>query len=59
MDKRDELEIREAIWWNLSPGEIGYNQPLEEFLGVSEREWRFYKLTGIKPAPWGGGGCRT
>lgn len=44
MDPQDELLIREAKWWNLQPGEIGYNTPLHTYLGLTEEQWTARKL---------------
>lgn len=40
MPIEDAIEIREAIWWNLRPGEPGADQPLHAFLGFTEEQWR-------------------
>lgn len=39
-DPSGELEAKEAAWWHLWPGEPGYTQPLHEYLGMTEQEWR-------------------
>lgn len=44
MDEQDEADIREAMWWNLSPGEIGYNQPIWAYCGYTEDAWRTRRL---------------
>ena len=44
IDPADELEIREAMWWNLQPGEPGYDQELREYLGFTEQEWLERKM---------------
>ena len=38
--KAATLEVREARWWYLRPGDPGYGTPLWKYLGFpSERAW--------------------
>lgn len=40
MDREEEVDIREAMWWQLGPGEVGYSQPIWAYCGFTEDEWR-------------------
>lgn len=44
VDPTGELEARETRWWLLHPGEPGYNQPLHEYLGFTEQQWREQRM---------------
>lgn len=45
-DQRDlRLQIKESRWWNLAPGEPGYDQPLHAYLGFTEEAWRCYAIS--------------
>lgn len=40
LDPEEEINIREAVWWHLSPGQIGYNQPIWAYCGFTEEAWQ-------------------
>ena len=44
LDRQEEADILEAAWWQLSPGEIGYNQPIWAYCGFTEDQWRQRRL---------------
>lgn len=44
LPEQDEVEIRESLWWHLNPGEIGYNQPIWAYCGMTEEAWRARRL---------------
>lgn len=45
-DARDlHLKAAERRWWYLEPGEFGYDQPLHEYLGMTEQQWREYAIS--------------
>lgn len=44
MDPDERVEILEATWWQLFPGQVGYNQPLWAYCGFASQElWNEWK----------------
>lgn len=44
MDRNEELLVREAAWWQLSPGDEGYDLPLWTYCGFASLEtWNQWK----------------
>lgn len=43
-DIKDEVEILESAWWLLEPGQVGYDQPIWAYCGMTEEQWEHRKL---------------
>lgn len=41
---KDEVEILESAWWQLEPGQSGYDQPIWAYCGMTEEQWGNRKL---------------